>query len=462
MNISVIDRIYSVFFSSPLSACNPSAGETRTAQAAPDDPTPAPVTASADPPPQATADALITWDAQTAQEMNQHEGGNWHMANWSNGNPFDCTWQPDNISFNDGIMTLTLDNKGCPASCNSEPYASGEYRTMQETYGYGYYETSMKAAAGEGLVSAFFVYTGVHSQPSHQEIDFEILGKDCTQVQTNYFSGVRDREKEEQGLYEEKIDLGFNACEEFHNYGFMWAADSLVWYIDGQPARTVSQADGASIPHGKTKIMLNLWPGRGVDGWLGQFEYPGQPITAQYDWIRYSPLTDFVEGAGPPSVEGPTSKPPTAPISKEVPPTPATEGTLLVSSFAGGSFNFNGGLFAKKTAEHYTFSASQAGDAGGGIFCSNQDIAAHSTLKFEIDGSVTQHGNWTRLIVQVYDDGDSNSAPSVSFDPIIVSADQQTIEVPLHSQVDNLAKIQFMLVADSGSCNVDIYNLRFE
>ena len=125
-------------------------------------------------------------------------------------------------------------------------------------------------------------------------------------------------------------------------------------------------------------------------------------------------------------------------------------------------FNFNGGLFVKKAAEHYSFSANQAGDAGGGIFCSNQDIAAYSTLKFEVDGSVTQHGNWTRLVIQIYDDGDSNSAPAISLDPIIVSADQQTIEVPLYDQVDKLAKIQFILVADSGSCNVDIHNLRFE
>lgn len=34
--------------------------------------------------------------------------------------------------------------------------------------------------------------------------------------------------------------------------------------------------------------MTNLWPGTGVDGWLGPFTYPGTPLTARYDWIKYT------------------------------------------------------------------------------------------------------------------------------------------------------------------------------
>jgi beta-glucanase (GH16 family) len=33
--------------------------------------------------------------------------------------------------------------------------------------------------------------------------------------------------------------------------------------------------------------MMNLWPGTGVDSWLGPFTYTG-PITAQYDSVQYT------------------------------------------------------------------------------------------------------------------------------------------------------------------------------
>ncbi len=34
--------------------------------------------------------------------------------------------------------------------------------------------------------------------------------------------------------------------------------------------------------------MMNLWPGTGVDSWLQPFTYPGTPLTAGYDWAKYT------------------------------------------------------------------------------------------------------------------------------------------------------------------------------
>jgi beta-glucanase (GH16 family) len=169
-------------------------------------------------------------------------------------------------------MHITLDDSG-------NPYASGEYRTISETFGYGYYEVSMMGTAGEGLMGgSFFVYTGIYGQPSHQEIDFEILGKDCS-IQTNYYSSG-------QGGHEQIIHPAFDACNEFHRYGFRWAPDSLTFYIDGEEVRTVT----SNIPGGQTRIMSNMWPGTTtVDAWLGHFTYQG-PQQFQVDWIRYSTL----------------------------------------------------------------------------------------------------------------------------------------------------------------------------
>ncbi len=40
--------------------------------------------------------------------------------------------------------------------------------------------------------------------------------------------------------------------------------------------------------------MANLWNGTGVDSWLGVFNY-SSPITASYDWIRYTAEVNDVD-----------------------------------------------------------------------------------------------------------------------------------------------------------------------
>lgn len=228
----------------------------------------------------------INWQPALLNDLNSHDRTNWETASWSNGDPFNCVWQYDNISFKNGIMTITVDNAGCPEQCEGKPYASGEYRSAQESYGYGYYEVRMKAAKGSGLVSSFFLYHEAQGRASHDEIVFEFLGKDCRQVQTNYFNQGR-------GNHEQMVSLGFDACQDFHNYGFEWAKDHVDWYVDGQKVRTVSGSP-ASLPSRPSKIMINLWPTIGMDQWSGKFNYPGSPVAAQYDWIKYSPLDKTV------------------------------------------------------------------------------------------------------------------------------------------------------------------------
>jgi len=193
----------------------------------------------------------------------------WQMADWTNGGMFNCGWKPDHISFSGGVMTLKLDN----VSSHGKPYTSGEYRSVK-TYGYGTFETNMKAAKGVGTVTSFFTYTG----NPWDEIDVEILGKNTWQVQFNYFvSGV--------GYHEKVVDLGFDASAGYHKYTIEWGNGYINWYVDGVWKHGVS---GGSQPTHPMQVMVNLWPGIGVDGWLGAFTYPG-PLYANYDYIMYTP-----------------------------------------------------------------------------------------------------------------------------------------------------------------------------
>lgn len=189
---------------------------------------------------------------------------------WTNGNPFDCGWTKNNTSFDNGVLNLTIDKD----SSGQYNYTGAEYRSL-EHYHYGYYETSMKAIKNDGVVSSFFTYTGPSENNPWDEIDVEVLGKDTTKVQFNYYTnGV--------GNHEYMYDLGFDASEGYHTYGFDWQKDYITWYVDGKAVYTAT----SNIPSTAGKIMMNVWPGIGVNDWLKPFDGK-TPLTASYEWVTY-------------------------------------------------------------------------------------------------------------------------------------------------------------------------------
>ena len=189
---------------------------------------------------------------------------------WTNGNPFDCGWTKNNTSFDNGVLNLTIDKD----SSGQYNYTGAEYRSL-EHYHYGYYETSMKAIKNDGVVSSFFTYTGPSENNPWDEIDVEVLGKDTTKVQLNYYTnGV--------GNHEYMYDLGFDASEGYHTYGFDWQKDYITWYVDGKAVYTAT----SNIPSTAGKIMMNVWPGIGVNDWLKPFDGK-TPLTASYEWVTY-------------------------------------------------------------------------------------------------------------------------------------------------------------------------------
>ena len=190
---------------------------------------------------------------------------------WENGDPFDCGWYASQTAFRNGALELTIDRD----NTGKYNYAGAEYRT-NDFYGFGYYETSMQAIKNNGVVSSFFTYTGESDGNPWDEIDIEILGKDTTKVQFNYYTNG-------QGKHEFMYDLGFDASQGFHTYGFDWQRDHITWYVDGKAVYTANQ----NIPQTPGKIMMNAWPGRGVDEWLAH--YDGRtPLTARYQWVTYN------------------------------------------------------------------------------------------------------------------------------------------------------------------------------
>ena len=188
---------------------------------------------------------------------------------WSNGNMFNCTWKAANAVFEDGVLKLSIDKLW------DDSYTGGEYRT-NDFYGYGLYEVSMKPIKNVGVVSSFFTYTGPSDSNPWDEIDIEFLGKDTTKVQFNYFTDGK-------GNHEKLYDLGFDASEEFHTYGFRWEKDKITWYVDGVEVHSATE----NIPVTPGKIMMNTWNGINVNAWLGKYDGT-TPLTAEYQWARFT------------------------------------------------------------------------------------------------------------------------------------------------------------------------------
>ena len=209
---------------------------------------------------------------------------------WENGEPFNVRWNADNVSYADNKLALSVSEMTETYDNGIAEYYGGEVRTSH-FYGYGDFKVRMKPAKIAGTASTFFTCTGPYDvwynedgtekrKNDHDEIDIEFLGSDTTKVQFNYFAnGV--------GGHEKMIDLGFDASEEFHDYGFRWTKDDITWFVDDKPVYKVYRLEikeGEEWPEEPGRVLMNYWAGtEKASAWMGEFkdDYSGK---AEYEW----------------------------------------------------------------------------------------------------------------------------------------------------------------------------------
>jgi endo-1,3-1,4-beta-glycanase ExoK len=237
-----------------------------------------------------------------------YDASRWMKADgWTNGSPFDNAWLADHINFLDGRMLITLDDQ----AALGEPYSSGNYQSLG-FYGYGCYEVSMKPVAGSGTVTSFFTYAGPFDNggnAKHNEIDIEFLGQSSTSVQFNFFTNDDEYASHNEFVY----DLGYDASEDFHVYGFKWTATGIKWYVDGDAVYSVDDSPNnptPMAPDSLQKIMMNLWPvDQFGEDWAGIFAYE-RPLEAEYEWVRFTRGEDCEMGPPPEQPEAPLDEDP--------------------------------------------------------------------------------------------------------------------------------------------------------
>lgn len=160
---------------------------------------------------------------------------------------------------------------------------------------FGQVDVTVRAARGKGIVTSV-----VLQSDDLDEIDWEWLGGDATQVQTNYFS---------KGCTETYDRGGFSPVadpiNQFHTYTIKWTPEQLDWIIDGAVVRTLKNTgvEGCSgYPQSPMQLRVGTWvAGRegapqGTIDWAGGIaDFADGPFDGYYQTIR---VQDFMGGQG--------------------------------------------------------------------------------------------------------------------------------------------------------------------
>ncbi|RMZ75774.1 hypothetical protein DV738_g5308, partial [Chaetothyriales sp. CBS 135597] len=158
---------------------------------------------------------------------------------------------------------------------------------------FGHVEFVIKAAPGQGIVSS-----AVLQSDCLDEIDWEWLGGNNDQVQSNYF-GKGITVSYNRGAFHGDE----NNHDEFHTYSIDWTADQIVWAIDGQTVRVLPQteAETGQYPQTPMQVKVGVWAGgdssneQGTINWAGGLvDYSSGPFTM---YLKSISVQDYSTGS---------------------------------------------------------------------------------------------------------------------------------------------------------------------
>ncbi|KAL2000295.1 hypothetical protein VTN02DRAFT_3301 [Thermoascus thermophilus] len=220
-------------------------------------------------------------------------------------NPLDKTCPPDPalgrsaaFDFTKGpsgdfkpIGNPTYDSNGAAftvAKQGDSPLIQSKWYIM-----FGRVDFQIKAAPGKGIVSS-----AVLQSDDLDEIDWEWLGGDDAQVQTNYF-GKGNTQSFSRGAF--SANPGNH--DDFHTYTIDWTSEQIVWQIDGQTIRvlTPETAEPNQYPQSPMMVKVGVWAGGdpnnnpGTIQWSGGLtDYSAGPYTM---YLKSMSVVDYSTGS---------------------------------------------------------------------------------------------------------------------------------------------------------------------
>ncbi|MEI4235379.1 family 16 glycosylhydrolase, partial [Roseovarius sp. D22-M7] len=203
--------------------------------------------------PQQIFDSFDSFDADTWNRSDFAVSATWNQT----------AWEADYVEDGDGVLRLRLDG----ADKDGKPFTGAELQS-EEHFTYGSFEMRLKTSGEPGTVSAFFLYTGEFFGASEQnEIDFEFLGNNPSQVSINYYYGT----DKFANYIEEDIELGFDTSADFHDYRIDWTPDAIRWFADDRLFYEIRAEDAPlPIPDKDMLVYSSLWTGdANLEDWHG-------------------------------------------------------------------------------------------------------------------------------------------------------------------------------------------------
>lgn len=230
--------------------------------------------------------AVLTMQPAMAQatsffdDFNSLDSQRWYVSDgWANGAHQNCAWSAGQVKVIDGMLNVGF----APGQAAGRAYQCGEIQTRQ-AHGYGTYEARLKTPAGSGLNAAFFTYIGPQQQKPHDEIDFEILMKDTSAMQTTTFVNGKSGDGKVGSGQDHK--LPYPSDSDFTDYAMTWAPDKIEFFVNGELIRTMTEP--SVIPTNPQRIFFSLWGTDTLTDWMGPFEAPAGPIAMQVDWVGFT------------------------------------------------------------------------------------------------------------------------------------------------------------------------------
>jgi len=214
------------------------------------------------------------------------------------GNPKSADWTsdftPNNARYEDG--KLVMDLKYDKTKPNKEGNFQGFGATVSTTFYmlYGTVTARIKTASTSKGVVTSMVISNNTVETIGDEIDYEWVGLDPTEVQSNfYYNGTLDYTK---GAHHK---VGIDTTTEYRDYGIEWLPDALTWIVDGERVRTVTkestwdaEANVYRYPSVDSRISFSIWDG-GM-GPEGTADWAGSPTDWSDENKVYSMYVDSV------------------------------------------------------------------------------------------------------------------------------------------------------------------------
>ncbi|WP_354168115.1 MULTISPECIES: family 16 glycosylhydrolase [unclassified Bradyrhizobium] len=191
------------------------------------------------------------------------------FSTWYNGLWYEEKSSLDRIVVKDGVLSLITPSNFRHTSIATVPKEAGGI-----TFKHGFFEARMRFAENDVDWSAFWLMSRPHSLDTDNghwcEIDiFEHFGAG------RYVGAIHDWTRQKH-TFNKNANHWFSKpvkFSEWHNYGLLWTAQKLTWFLDGDPLFETESSDICE----QQDMFLVLSSQRHTDG-------PEQRLDV--DWVR--------------------------------------------------------------------------------------------------------------------------------------------------------------------------------